>query len=87
MPVAPSGLVCFSTMIVPRLVLLNVQVTVSPADRPIEAGIRAVGARRAGQIPAGRHDLGDRVGAGVEVAAVVGLAVRQAEAVRVVVRR
>src|SRR3954462_4143361 len=32
-PAAPSGLVCFSTMIVPRLVLVKVQVTVSPAPR------------------------------------------------------
>src|SRR3954453_4489790 len=32
---APSGLVCFSTMIVPRLVLVKVQVTVSPAPRTI----------------------------------------------------
>src|SRR3954469_11345793 len=34
-PAAPSGLVCFSTMIVPRLVLVKVQVTVSPAARTI----------------------------------------------------
>ena len=29
-PAAPSGLVCFSTMIVPRLVFVKVQVMVSP---------------------------------------------------------
>src|SRR4051812_50145780 len=34
-PEAPSGLVCFSTMIVPRLVFVKVQVTVSPAPRTI----------------------------------------------------
>src|SRR4051812_50206920 len=34
-PEAPSGLVCFSTMIVPRLVLVKVQVTVSPAPSTI----------------------------------------------------
>ena len=33
LPAAPSGLVCFSTMIVPRLVLVNVQVIVSPGCR------------------------------------------------------
>ena len=30
LPAAPSGTVCFSTMIVPRFVLVKVQVTVSP---------------------------------------------------------
>ena len=60
-------------MILASFWLLNVQVTVSPADRPIERWSGAVGAGHAGQIPTGRDHLGDRIGAGVEVAAVVGL--------------
>src|SRR4051794_8435884 len=48
-PAAPSGLVCFSTMIVPRLVLVKVQVTVSPAPRTIPpTGLRSE-ERRAGR--------------------------------------
>ena len=38
LPWAWSGLVCFSTMIVPRLVFVKVQVTVSPADSSISSG-------------------------------------------------
>src|SRR3954464_11733665 len=34
-PAAPSGLVCFPTVSVPRLVFVKVQVTVSPAPRTI----------------------------------------------------
>ena len=37
-PAAPSGEVCFSTMIVPRLVLVKTQVTVSPGSRSIADG-------------------------------------------------
>src|SRR3970040_93051 len=35
---SPSGFVCFSTTMLPRLVFVNVQVTVSPAARSIELG-------------------------------------------------
>src|SRR5689334_21809141 len=41
LPAAPSGLVCFSTMILPRLVFVKVHVTTSPADRWIELGSSA----------------------------------------------
>jgi hypothetical protein len=36
-PAAPSGRVCFSTMILPSLVFVNVQVTVSLAPTLIDA--------------------------------------------------
>ena len=38
-PAAPSGSVCFSTMIEPRFVFVKTHVTVSPAASEIELGL------------------------------------------------
>ena len=67
----------------PRCVLVNTQVTVSPASRlkvAVESRVgRCVVAADRGQIPAALGELVDRVGAGVEVVAVVLLAVGEGE--------
>ena len=81
-PAAPSGLVCFSMTMVPRFVLVKTQVTVSPAARSIALG-RSRPSRSPTRDPSRRAVLGGRVGARVEIARVVGLAVPEGEAVAV----